>query len=299
MNEHAEHPEHDHGHSHDHAQHHHCCDHDHQPGSLATHSPAADIVCLDRVSYRYPQGQGEGARKAGDWALRDVTLHVEAGCNLGIVGPNGAGKSTLIKILLGLLPGYEGQVHIMGMTPQQACRQGNIVGYVPQRHEVEWRFPVNVRQVVNMGLVGKTGLFRRHKKEDLDYAQQMMEKVGIAHLAHRPIGDLSGGQQQRTFIARALAARPRVLILDEPLVGVDEEGQRHFATLMHDLHKSLGLTVLLVSHDLKAVAAGCNRVACLNQRIHYHDAPGGLTKEVLRDVFAHDIAPILQSAPDQ
>jgi zinc transport system ATP-binding protein len=159
---------------------------------------------------------------------------------------------------------------------------------------LEWRFPVSVRQVVMMGLVGKTGLFRRHSRQDQDYALQIMEKVGIMALADRPVGDLSGGQQQRTFIARALAARPRVLILDEPMVGVDEAGQHQFARLIHDLHQSLNLTVLVVSHDLQAVAAGCNRVACLNQRIHYHDAPGGLTQAVLREVFQHDIVPVLE-----
>lgn len=271
--------------------HSHSCSHDHAHSSLGEHKAAADVICLDHVSYRYPAGE---AGRAGSWALKDVTLHIDGGCNLGIIGPNGAGKSTLVKILLGLLPGYEGQVHIMGMSPMEACRKGNIVGYVPQRHEVEWRFPVNVEQAVKMGLVGKTGLFKRHSKADQDYAMQMMEKVGILDIKDRPVGDLSGGQQQRTFIARALAARPRILILDEPMVGVDEAGQLRFAKLIHDLHQTLGLTVLVVSHDLQAVAAGCNRVACLNQRIHYHDAPGGLTQEVLRDVFQHDIAPVLQ-----
>lgn len=277
----------------------HNCAHDHGGNSLAEHT-AVDAICLDHVSYRYPASGAEGASSGqanghNGWALKDITLHVEAGCNLGIIGPNGAGKSTLVKILLGLLTNYQGTVQIMGMTPAQACRRGGIVGYVSQRHEVEWRFPVNVRQVVMMGLVGKTGLFRRHRREDQDYALQMMEQVGVMPLADRPIGDLSGGQQQRTFIARALAAKPKVLILDEPMVGVDEAGQAQFADLIHALHQTLGLTVLIVSHDLQAIAAGCNRVACLNQKIHYHDAPGGLTQEVLGEVFHHDIASILKS----
>jgi zinc transport system ATP-binding protein len=267
-------------------------------GSLAVHRDQGDAICLHDVSYRYPAhgasgGEARPAGAAGGWALRNVTLHIEHGCSLGIIGPNGAGKSTLIKLLLGMLKGYQGQVQIMGMTPEQACRRGDVLGYVPQRHDVEWRFPVSVQQVVNMGLTGKTGLLRWFRKEDKDYALHMMEKVGIINLRHRPIGELSGGQQQRAFIARALVARPRVLLLDEPTVGVDEAGQQQFAQLINDLHQSLDLTVLIVSHDLQAIAAGCNRVACLNQRIHYHDAPGKLTQEVLREVFQHDIMSVL------
>jgi zinc transport system ATP-binding protein len=257
----------------------HGCDH----GSLDKHSQA-DLVCLDRVTYTYPSGTP---------ALQDVTLHVDRGCNLGIIGPNGAGKSTLIKILLGVLTGYSGSVTLAGLSPAEACRRGDVVGYVPQRFDVEWRFPVHAEQVVCMGLVGKTGMFRRLASSDRKYARHIMQRVGIADLAHRPIGDLSGGQQQRVFIARALVCRPQILILDEPTVGVDEGGRKRFAELIHDLHESLNLTVIIVSHDLAAIAAGCNRIACLNRTIHYHDAPAGLTREVLAEVFRHDIAPFV------
>jgi zinc transport system ATP-binding protein len=260
----------------------HCCPH----GSLAEHRDKSDAVCVDHVSYRYPEAGGESQRLT----LRDVTLHVEQGCSLGIIGPNGAGKTTLLKIMLGLLDGYSGSVQIRGLSPADACRHGGIIGYVPQRHEAEWRFPVTVRQVARMGLVGKTGTFRRHSRDDLVYVEQLLERLGIADLADRPIGDLSGGQQQRAFMARALAAKPKVLILDEPLVGIDEVGQRQFAELSHDLHCSFNLTLIIVSHDIRAIASGCTRVACLNQTIHYHDSPAGLTEDVLRDVFQHEIS---------
>jgi zinc transport system ATP-binding protein len=182
----------------------------------------------------------------------------------------------------------------MGLSPREACRRGGVIGYVPQRHQSEWRFPVNAEQVVHMGLVGKTGLFRWYRAEDRAYALELMDRVGVADLRHRPISELSGGQQQRIFIARALVSKPQILVLDEPLVGVDEVGQRRFAELIHQLHESLKLTIVLVSHDLKAIAAGCNRVACLNQTIHYHDAPEGLNEAVLREVFQHEIAPVIQ-----
>lgn len=262
-------------------------------GDLGRHEEGRDAICLEHVSFSYAWAGGSASAWRGEapLALRDVTLHVEQGCNLGIIGPNGAGKTTLLKIILGLLEGYTGTVSVMGMTPRQACRRGDVIGYVPQRLEVEWRFPVTVRQVVRMGLVGKTGLFRAYSRTDRRYAEELMDRVGVAPLADRPIGSLSGGQQQRAFIARALVAKPPILILDEPTVGIDQPGQRQFAELVHQLHESLNLTLIVVSHDLKAIAAGCNRVACLNQSIHYHAAPQGLTREVLNEVFAHEVAP--------
>ena len=276
---------------HDHAHHDHGA-HGCQHGPLAEHRPAQDAICLDHVSFRYaPEAIG---RDGEALALKDVTLHVEQGCNLGIIGPNGAGKSTLIKIMLGLLEGYTGSVKMAGLSPAEACKRGDIIGYVPQRPTVEWRFPVTGAQVVRMGLVGKTGLLRWHRKADRDYADELMRRVGVFDLRDRPIGELSGGQQQRLFIARALVARPRILILDEPTVGIDEAGQQQFAQLIHELHESLGLTVVIVSHDIQAIAAGCNRVACLRQSIHYHDSPEGLTPAVLSEVFEHEIRPVME-----
>lgn len=230
----------------------------------------------------------------GSLALKNITLHIERGENLGIIGPNGAGKSTLLKVILGLIEDYSGSVTINDLPPRAACAQGDVLGYVPQRADVEWRFPLTAEQVVLMGLVGKTGLFRRHKREDRNRAIDMMKQVGVDELRDRPIGQLSGGQQQRIFIARALAAGPSILLFDEPLVGIDETGQKQFAELMHTLHESLNLTIVLVSHDIQAIAAGCNRVACLNQTLHFHDAPAGLTRQVLDEVFAHEIATVTQ-----
>lgn len=280
-----------------HEQHDHTCDHDHSHhhhydgGDLAHHA-AADIICLQNVGYRFP-GQTTQNKSGGAVALKDVTLHVNRGENLGIIGPNGAGKTTLLRIMLGLLQGYTGSVSIMGLSPQQACAKGNIIGYVPQRADVEFRFPVTAEQVVLMGLAGSTSWLPWYSAAEKQRAREMLERVGMIDLRNRPIGQLSGGQQQRVFIARALVAQPPILILDEPLVGVDEKGQQQFAQFIHELHESLKLTVIIVSHDLQAIAAGCNRVACLKQSIHYHDAPSGLTREVLSEVFAHEIAPVL------
>ncbi len=256
----------------------HVCHH----GPLGQHH-GDDIICLDGVGFRY--GEVE--------ALAGVTMHVEAGCNLGIVGPNGGGKTTLLKIMLGLLDGYSGSVDIAGCSPKQVCRAGDIVGYVQQQPTFVRRFPLNVRQVVHMGLTGKAGLLRRPSEADRDHADHLLDNLGIADLADRPIGDLSGGQQQRTLIARALAPRPKVLLLDEPTVGIDVAGQKQFAELIRELHDALGLTIVVVSHDLRAIAGTCGKVAVLSRTIHYHDSPDGLTGELLAEIFQHDIAPVL------
>ena len=259
-------------------------------GRLDEHRPERDAICLAGVSYRYSAPAGD--RRSATLALEDVTLHVEEGCNLGIIGPNGGGKTTLVQIVLGLLVPTAGHVSILGESPESVCRRGDVIGYVPQRSATEPRFPVTAEQVVRMGLTGSAGLFRRPSRAAVAHARYMMERVGADAYASEPFGALSGGQQQRTLIARALAPRPRILILDEPLVGIDEAGQRRFARLIHELHRDLGLTVVIVSHDIQAIAAGCNRVACLKRSVHYHDAPEGLTEEVLREVFEHEIAPV-------
>lgn len=275
--------------THDHSH----CGHDHHDGPggqhvchhgpLGEHRASTDAICLDRVGYRY--GEVE--------ALRDVTLHVERGCNLGIIGPNGGGKTTLLKIILGLLTDFSGNVHITGLPPEVVCKRGDVVGYVAQKATFEPRFPFTVRQVVRMGLVGKSGLLHRYAKADKDHVEYLLEQLDLQDLADRPIAQMSGGQQQRVLIARALAPQPSILLLDEPTVGVDVAGQRRFADLIHRLHETLGLTVLVVSHDLRAVAGTCGKVAVLSRTIHYHDSPAGLTQDLLQEIFQHDVMPML------
>ena len=239
-----------------------------------------EILCVEGVSYQY----GDGTL-----ALQDVSFHVQKGSMLAIVGPNGAGKTTLLKILLGLLGGYQGSVQIAGLDPVDARRRGGVVSWVPQRQKMVWDFPVTVEQVVRMGLVGRTGLFRRHRREDLDYCDELMKTLGLDAIARKPIGAVSGGQQQRAIIARALAPRPLVLMLDEPTVGVDTAGQEMFSALMKQIRDSYGVTLVVVSHDLRAVILECQRVACLNQKLHFHDSPSMLTSEMLSEVFRCDL----------
>ena len=235
-----------------------------------------EVLCVEGVSFRYPDGAE---------ALSDINLHVQQGSTLAIVGPNGAGKTTLLKILLGILQGHAGKVLVAGLEPHAARRRGGVVSWVPQRARMIWDFPITVAGVVRMGLVGKTGMFRRHAKADLAYVDELMRLLNIAAIAGRPIGQVSGGQQQRAIIARALAPRPAVLMLDEPTVGVDQAGQEAFSELMAQIKRAYGVTLVIVSHDLRTVIPQCERVACLNRTLHFHDVPSRLTPELLADVF--------------
>lgn len=226
---------------------------------------------------------------AGKPALEDISLRVEPGERLGILGPNGGGKSTLLKIALGLLNGYRGEVRVFGEPPDRARRHG-LVGYVPQHQDIERAFPLSVRQAVTLGAAWRTPPWKPVSREARDRVQHVLGLVGADDFADRPVGKLSGGQLQRAMIARALAARPRILVLDEPTVGIDAAGQRMFSELLERVHVELSITILIVSHDLRAIVAGCDRVACLARRLHSHTAPAGLTPQILAEVFSHDVA---------
>jgi zinc transport system ATP-binding protein len=246
-------------------------------------------VEYEHVGFAYPRaGAANGGARA---ALENVTLRVPIGERLGILGPNGGGKSTLLKLTLGLLRGETGTIRVFGVSPEEARRR-RLIGYVPQKVEAELAFPLSVRQVVRMSAAAGVPPWRGLTRAQQEDVQTALEVVGAAELADRPIGKLSGGQIQRVMIARALASRPKLLLLDEPTVGIDPAGQRVFAGLLQSLHDRLGLTIVVVSHDLRTIAAGCDRVACLKRTLHSHMAPQGLTPKVLAEVFSHDVAAI-------
>ena len=221
--------------------------------------------------------------------LRGVSLRVERGTTLGVVGPNGGGKTTLMRLLLGLLKPLSGTISVCGMPPAQAVRRGNVIGYVPQNAQTTGNIPLTVSQLVRLGLAGKTGMFRPYLKEDLDFADALLHRVGMADLAAKPVASLSGGQLQRAYIARALAPRPALLVLDEPTTGIDPAGQQRFIEFLQELKQELGLTVVFVSHDLRAVSAISDRIACLNGTLHYHDVPDHLPPDLVYHMFACDL----------
>jgi zinc transport system ATP-binding protein len=221
--------------------------------------------------------------------LKHVDLMIERGSTVGLIGPNGGGKTTLVKLLIALLKPTRGSITIDGLSPSQAVRKGNVIGYLPQNPAITEKFPLNVRQVVRLGLAGKTGMLRSISSEDLQFADFLLERVGMSERVDTPVGQLSGGQMQRVFIARALVSRPKVLLLDEPTTGIDRLGQQRFIGFLQGLQKELGLTVILVSHDLRAVSAISDRVACLNVTLHYHDVPERLPADLVYRLFACDL----------
>jgi zinc transport system ATP-binding protein len=222
--------------------------------------------------------------------LKHIDLDIERSAMLGLIGPNGGGKTTLIKLLLGLLEPTRGGITIDGLSPRQAVRRGDIVGYLPQNPRVPENFPITVRQLARLGLAGKTGILRSTARQDLAFVDELLARVGMAELADEPVGKLSGGQLQRVLFARALAPRPRLLLLDEPTTGIDRSGQQRFIEFLQNLKTDLGLTVVFVSHDLRAVSAICDRVACLNVTLHYHDIPQRIPADLAYSMFSCDLA---------
>jgi zinc transport system ATP-binding protein len=249
---------------------------------LATHQ-GQDVICVHNVSFAYDHRQ----------ALSNITLHVKSNSVLGVIGPNGGGKSTLLKLMLGVLKPDAGTITVLDRSPRAACSDGSLVGYVPQRHNLDWTFPITVRQVVTLGLIGRKSLLGGFSRRQKDLVTQTLHSVEMDRLADQPIGGLSGGQQQRVFIARALVNHPRILFLDEPTAGIDQAGQEKFLALLLNLQKTFNLTLVMVSHDLRSVIASCDRVACLSRTLHYHDRPQGLSSDVLFKVFQCDLDAVL------
>ncbi|MCH5585007.1 metal ABC transporter ATP-binding protein [Shimazuella sp. AN120528] len=240
------------------------------------------ILQLEDVSYSY-QHQS---------VLEDVTLSVEEGQFLGIVGPNGSGKSTLLKIALGVLEPRKGTVTIFGSSMRKQKQKYNI-GYVSQKSNSFQRdFPATVEEVIAAGLASKKGIIRRYNKKDYFLVDEVLEQVGLQHLRKRNIGQLSGGQQQRVFIARALISKPKLLILDEPTVGIDRESTKQFYDLLHHLHKNSGLTLIMVTHDIGVVTTLVDQVACLNKKLFFHGTRSLFVKqekELLSKAYNHDV----------
>lgn len=205
--------------------------------------------------------------------LKNINLEIESGIVLGIVGPNGSGKTTLLKIMLGLIQGYSGTVRIPCRYKVREKNHSHIcIGYVPQRSFYNRDFPATVYDTVRMGLYGKVGLFGPTREQE-EYIDWLLREVGIDHIKNYSIGEISGGQFQRALIARALVAKPSLLLLDEPVVGVDRAGINRFVKLILKLKETLNLTVILVSHDFQAVSLVADRIACLNVTLHVHENP--------------------------
>lgn len=238
------------------------------PGSIE-HEAALRVVDLT-TGYRHRT------------VLQGVTLRAEVGQVLGIIGPNGAGKSTLFKAILGLVPVERGDVKVFGRAFRDVRE---VVGYVPQVELVDWDFPVSVPEVVLMGRYGSLGLFRHPRTRDRLAAEQALERVGMADLRGRLIGELSGGQRRRVLLARALVNQPKLVILDEPTAGLDAAAQHQFLGVVRQL-ATAGAAVVMSTHDLSCVLSDCDHACALNGTVMAMGTPQKvLTEEVLSRTF--------------
>ena len=196
--------------------------------------------------------------------LENVDLDVYRHDFIGLIGPNGGGKTTLLRVLLGLLTPMRGTVEIMGLPVTEGRR---FLGYVPQLVEFDHDFPISVWDVARMGRIGQRGLLRRYSAQDDEAVHQALERVEMSAYVRRPIGALSGGQRQRVYIARALAANPQVLLLDEPTASVDPEIRSSIYELLHVLNQEM--TILLVTHDLSAISTYVKTIGCVSRHLFY------------------------------
>nr|WP_308293220.1 anchored repeat-type ABC transporter ATP-binding subunit [Streptomyces sp. TS71-3] len=213
---------------------------------------------------------------AGKLVLADAALSVDRGELVGLIGPNGAGKTTLLRTVLGLLRPVAGQVRIDG----HRTRPGRTpIGYVPQRHDFAWEFPLSVANTVMTGLTGRLGLFRRPGPAEWEAVADALDRVRMRSLADRPVGQLSGGQRQRVLVARALALRPALLLLDEPFTGLDMTTQELLSELFTGLAHE-GRAVLMTTHDILSALDGCDRLALLDRTVIAVGTPAELTADL-------------------
>lgn len=210
-----------------------------------------NVVEIDHLTVKYPDVK----------ALDDVSFTVKKGDFLGIIGPNGAGKSTLFASMLGLNTKYQGTIKFFGEDIKKSKDYLKEIGYVPQKPIFEKNFPATVTDVVRMGL---------RKESDADKIDKILQQLWIHELSKRRIGELSGGQQQRVFIAKALVHNPKILILDEPVTGIDQQSIDLFFSILRELNSKQKITIIWSSHDLDAVNQLANHVACLNRTLFFH-----------------------------
>lgn len=238
-----------------------------KPNKGVPHESGAPAIELERLSVRF------GAVTA----LDEISLEIESGLRVAVVGPNAAGKTTLFNVLAGLLPPSSGRASLHGHLPEHHL----CTAYVTQSKQVDWAFPVSVQDVVMMGRIGLIGLGAQPRAADWQIVEQSLAVVDIADLAQRQIGELSGGQKQRMFIARALAQEAEVLLLDEPLAGLDLTSQEQIFEILDEL-KQRRVTVLFATHDLNEAAEHFERILLLDRRLIAYGPPSEvLTSEFL------------------
>jgi ABC-type Mn2+/Zn2+ transport system ATPase subunit len=239
------------------------------------------IIRFDHASFGFP----------GVIALKDISLEIAEGEFVGVIGPNGSGKTTLCRAVLGLMRPLEGSLQIFDCACQELrCHHRARIGYLPQKGVLDRDFPITVLEAVMMGRYGALGILRRPGQQDRALALQALENVGMLDHRDTALGHLSGGQQQRVLIARALAQQPQVLLLDEPTTGIDITTQHSVLDLIGRLHQDLGLTVLLITHDINMIRSHVDRLVLLKTRLYAAGPPEEVLRpDVLRQVYGKDL----------
>lgn len=228
-----------------------------------------NIIELKNVSFHYN----------GAAVIDRVSFAVKEGDYVGIIGPNGGGKTTLMKIILGLLRPISGTISVFGEKSGSIAARTQI-GYVPQRaSSYHMNFPATIEEVVRSGRTAKIGFLKTFGKDDERAVNNALEMTGLIPLRKRLIGALSGGETHKVFLARALAAEPKILILDEPEAGIDIAAQEQFYSLLDDLNQKNGLTVFFISHDIELISHTVKSVLCLNRRLLCYGSPKEFIKE--------------------
>ena len=201
----------------------------------------------------------------GKVALYRAKLELKSGSIIGLVGMNGSGKSTLFKVIMGFVPHKEGYILIKEMPIKKAQKQ-NLVAYIPQSEDIDWDFPISVQDVVMMGRYGYMNLLRIPSSDDWKATAESLSRTNMSEFKYRHIGELSGGQKKRVFMARALAQRAEIVLLDEPFAGVDIQTEKAMIELLLEL-RNMGHTILISIHDLPSISTFCDDVVFINRSI--------------------------------
>lgn len=236
--------------------------------------------------------EGVCVHRDGRQVLQNLDLRLDPGATLALVGPNGGGKTTLLRAILGLVP-FTGSITVAGMAPDVARRRGGVLGYVPQRPHVPAALPMSGREAVRLAAVGRTGLFQRPDPASNDYADEMLAELAgpeAQELADTAVTRMSGGQLQKIFLARALAGRPALLLLDEPTVGLDAPSVRRLLALLARLQIESGLSTLIATHDHLTALAAADEMAYLDRSFRYHGPANQLPHELDSRLCHHNHA---------
>ncbi|MDA8226597.1 MAG: metal ABC transporter ATP-binding protein [Desulfitobacterium hafniense] len=222
--------------------------------------------------------------------LKDISFSVDKGDFLGLIGANGSGKSTLVKLLLKILTPLSGEIMLLGENISR-FKQWDKIGYVSQKaNSFNSSFPATVEEIVTANLFSKIGLFKLPKKHHKEQVYHALELVGMQDYGKKLIGNLSGGQQQRVFIARVLVSEPEIMFLDEPTVGIDAKSEEAVYCLLARLNQELGLTIIMVTHDISAITIHANKLICLGENgLFIHDPKEGITAAFASELYGYGV----------